>query len=101
VNQSPVAEIFNTRDGSIVLSALEFQDFGAGMPTEILPGQQLTHLEGGVMRIDGINLEKNVLRYMVGRATDFILYIGHERIKLNELAEPGTLVEFSIRRGHF
>ncbi|MCL1877494.1 MAG: DUF1850 domain-containing protein [Defluviitaleaceae bacterium] len=98
VNQSPVAEIFEIRNEEIVLSALEFEDFGAGMPTEIQPGQALTHLPCGTMRIDG-GFDTGEIRYMVGRATDFVLYVGTERVMLNELADPGTLVEFSIRRG--
>ncbi|MCL1844395.1 MAG: DUF1850 domain-containing protein [Defluviitaleaceae bacterium] len=114
VNQSPVSEIFTARqarvseatrapeadnDFRIVLTALEFEDFGAGMPTEIQPGQTLTHLPCGTMRIENIETELPELRYMIGRATDFVLYVGRERVPLNELAEPGVIMEFSIR-GH-
>lgn len=80
VNQSPVAEIFVIYEEKFYLTAYEF--------------------DGGMHSVD-IFTGKTELRYMVGRATDFVLYIEDERVKLAEVAEPGTLIEFSIRRGHF
>ena len=98
VNQSPVAEIFEIRQNQITLVSLEFEDFGAGMPTELEQGQSLTHLPDGRLQIDGFDRTMSELRYMVGHAADLVLYIEQKRIPLNQLAEPGTLIEFEIRR---
>jgi hypothetical protein len=96
VNQSPVAEIFEIRDNEIVLSAMEFEDFGAGMPTQLEKGQTLTHLPQGIMRIDGFDRTMYELRYMVGQTV--VLYIEQRRVPLYELAERGTLIEFTVER---
>jgi len=97
VNQSPVAEIFVIRNNEIVLQALEFKDFGAGMPTEIEYGQKLVHLPSGMMRIEGFNRTMDNLHYMVGHAACLVLYIKEERVPLSNLAEPGTLIRIETR----
>ena len=103
INQSHVAEIFEVRHNAINLMALEFEDFGAGMPTELEQGQSLIHLPDGRMRIEGFGNDRTMdgLRYMVGHAADLVLYIEHKRVHLNELAEPGTVVEFTFLRLNF
>jgi hypothetical protein len=76
VNQSRVTEIFEVREGQIVLTAVEFETFGAGMLTELEPGQTMTRLEGGVMRIDGFNRTVYDMQILVGQYTDHKLHIG-------------------------
>jgi len=80
-----VNEIFEIRQGKIVLTALEFESFGAGMPTELEPGQSLTRLPGGVMRIDGFNRSAEFLDFMIGQ--NHILHINGLSIEL----KPGLL----------
>jgi hypothetical protein len=82
VNKSRVTEIFEVRNGQIVLNAVEFATFGAGMPTELEPGQTMTLLEGGVMRIDGFNRTVYDMQILVGQDTDHILHIGDLDIPL-------------------
>jgi len=62
-----VSEIFEIRQGKIALTALEFESFGAGMPTELEPGQSLTRLPDGIMRIDGFNRSANFFDFMIGQ----------------------------------
>lgn len=96
VNQSPVAEIFQIRGGEIFLYALEFVDFGAGMPTE----QEIIRLPCGTMRIE-FDRDATQPNYIVGREAELVLYIGQTRVPLNSLAEAGTVIEFTYRRLNF
>ena len=98
LNQSPVIEFFELRQGQIMLTAIEFETFGAGMPTELEPGQTLTHLEAGGMRIDGYERPLPNLHYLIGHTADFILHIGDNSIPLNTLDRPGQSIQFSPRQ---
>jgi len=95
VNQSLVTEIFEVGNRDIFLHALEFEDFGAGMATELEPGQHLTRLPCGAMRIDGF-CGRGISHYMVARATCQVLYIGGRQVPFDSFAEPGTIVAFSV-----
>jgi len=87
VNQSMVSEIFEIRQGKITLIALEFESFGAGMPTELEPGQSLTRLPRGKMRIDGFNRSANTFDFLIGQDTNHVLYITYQSFELR----PGLL----------
>ncbi|MCL1844252.1 MAG: DUF1850 domain-containing protein [Defluviitaleaceae bacterium] len=98
VTQSPVREFFKILEGEFYLTAIEFNDFGAGMLTEFPPGAQITHRADGGLFLSGfVKSMRNGLRYIVGRATCIVLYIGGERVPLADLAEPGTVIEFTSR----
>jgi len=99
VNKSIVLELFDIRQNQIILTALEFETFGAGMPTELEPGQTLTHLPGGGMRIDGFDRYINNLQILVGYNTSHTLHLGKKSIPLDTLVDPGQPVQFTIR--HF
>ena len=88
VNLSKVIEIFEIRQGKIVLTALEFETFGAGMPTELEPGQQLTLLPGGKMRIDGFERVLEELSFLIGQNTEHALRVGNREVTL----EPGPVM---------
>ena len=94
VNQSPVTEVFEIRRGQIVLKELEFETFGAGMPTEVEPGQELVHLPGGGMRI--INFNRVIgyeLRVMIAYETEQVFLFGDTfRVPLYSVSEPGQTV---------
>jgi len=99
VNLAPVREIFVVRGAVIYLSALEFDTFGAGMPTELEPGQLLVHLPDGGMRIEGFERPVGDLRYMVGYTSQLTLHLGSAvPIPLESLAQPGQTVHISVRR---
>ena len=55
------------------------------MPTELEPGQSLTHLPGGVMRIDGFNRSAEILDFIIGQ--NHVLHINGLSIEL----KPGLL----------
>jgi len=101
VNQSPVAEIYEIRDRRIVLVAFEFEAFGAGIPTELEPGQTLIHLPEGGMRIEGFDRVMTDLHYLIAHATDLTLHIGSSEIPLTSLDEAGQSLRFSVRELNF
>ena len=96
VNLSPVKEIFVVAGGEITLTAIEFETFGAGMPTELEPGQVLVRLPDGGMRIEGFDRTVGQLRYTIPRGGDITLTIGEQRIPLGSLDAPGQTVRFSV-----
>lgn len=98
VNISPVTEIFQIQDGQIVLAALEFETFGAGMPTALEPGQELIRLPDGGMRIEGFDRVINSLRFIIGHTTEHTLHIGERHIPLKSLDAPGQPVLFEVIR---
>jgi len=98
VNQSPVTEIYQIRQGQIVLTALEFETFGAGMPTELDPGQTLVHLPAGGFRIEGFYRVISDLRYLIGHVADLTLYIDGREVPLNTLDASGQSVHFASRQ---
>ena len=100
-NRSPVTEFYQVRNGSIVLTALEFATFGAGMPTELEPGQVLVNLPDGKMRIEGFDREIEALLYIIGYTTEHTLHVGQQNVPLTTLDVPGQLIQFNIVRLNF
>ena len=98
LHQSPVIEIYELRSGELMLSALEFESFGAGLPEVLEYGQTLTRLETGGLRIDGFERPMPALRYLIGHGAEHILHIGGQDIPLGTLDEPGQSVQFTPRR---
>ncbi|MCL1990245.1 MAG: DUF1850 domain-containing protein [Defluviitaleaceae bacterium] len=84
VHQSLVKEWFEIRGRYFYLTALEFYNFGAGMPTEAEIGQILTVLDNGRIRLSNINRRMNALNLLVGTDTDHTLHINSFRIGLNQ-----------------
>ena len=101
VNLSPVKEIYVINGEDIVLTALEFETFGAGMPTQLEPSQTLVHLPGGGMRIEGFDRAVGQLRYMVGHGAEITLILGELHIPLSSLDAPGQTVRFSVCQRSF
>ena len=77
--------------GQIALTAIEFETFGAGMPTYLEPGQVLTHLPGGNMRIDGFDRTFYDLQFLIGYA-QHTLHYGNHSFSLEELVKAGQVV---------
>ncbi|MCL2699239.1 MAG: DUF1850 domain-containing protein [Defluviitaleaceae bacterium] len=101
VNKSPVTEIYQIRQGKLTLIAVEFETFGAGMPTEPEHGQTLIYLPGGGMRIEGFDRAMDDLRYIIGYTTNHTLALGAEQIALDALDSAGQTIRFSVIRKSF
>jgi len=100
LNQSPVREIYEIRDGQIVLISLEFETVGAGMPEGLEPGQTLARLETGGLRIDGFERAMTDLHLLIGHTAQHTLHIGDLSIPLDTLDRGGQSVQFSSRPLH-
>ena len=98
VNISPVTEIYEIRQGEIVLTVLEFYTFGAGMPTQIEPYQTLVRLPDGGMRVEGFDRVIGNLRYIIGHTAGQTLNAANREILLTDLDEAGQTVLFAVRR---
>ena len=85
VNQSPVEETYEISNGKIWLASCLYYHFGAGVQTEVLPGQEWLTLPDGGMLIENIRLEIGELMYIVGTVSDHVLKIQEKTVSLREL----------------
>jgi len=101
VNLTPVTEIFYVRGEEIILHAVEFSSFGAGMPAYPEDGQTMLTLPDGTVRIEGLDRVMNFMVSMVALATGHTIAVGSREIQLGNIAPPGTPVRFEIIRMNF
>jgi len=101
LHQSPVTEIYGHQDGQITLIALEFETFGAGLPEVLEPGQTLTRLETGQLRIDGMSRPMVDLRILIGHTTAHTLHIRGQSFPLDTLDDPGQSLQLTPRQLNF
>jgi hypothetical protein len=92
VNKSPVKDIFRVKGKVIQPEETVFSAFGAGMQTDLAPGQTLVQNEDGTMSITGFSQSYNELRYIVGTVSDHILCINNEKINNLAAEQRGVLV---------
>ena len=95
VNLSPVTDYFQIQKGQIVLIATEFYDFGAGMQSELEPGQTFTNLPSGGMRIEGMKILDS-FAVLISYVFEQTLKIADLEIPLQTLDLPGQPVRFVI-----
>ena len=96
VNLSPVIDTFRAENGEIRAVKAKFYAFGAGMPTELNPGESFAFTEDGAMEITGITTVYDSLNYIVGTVYDYYLTIGGETVNLRELCGRNAHVEILL-----
>lgn len=96
VNLSPVIDTFRAENGEIRAVKAKFYTFGAGMPTELNPGESFAFTEDGAMEITGITTVYDSLNYIVGTVFDYYLTIGGETVNLRELCGRNAHVEILL-----
>ena len=96
VNQYPLTDVYEIRDGKIYVVRTIYNNFGAGVQTEIEDGQTLEINENGEMVVSGFNMEMPWLSYIVGTVSDHTLTLHGEEISLRELCGRNTKVAFSV-----
>jgi hypothetical protein len=97
VNQTPVKETFAINGTTIQALSTRFSSFGAGMQTEIEPGQSLVR-DGDAMIITGLTRTFPELRYIVGTVSDHILYINDQTISLRDLCGRNAHITFRVKK---
>lgn len=98
VNQYPLTDVYEIRDGKIYVVRTIYNNFGAGVQTEIEDGQTLEINENGEMVVSGFNMEMPWLSYIVGTVSDHTLTLHGKEISLRELCGRNTKVAFSCER---
>ena len=98
VNQYPLTDVYEIRDSKIYVVRTIYNNFGAGVQTEIEDGQTLEINENGEMVVSGFNLEMPWLSYIVGTVSDHTLTLHGEEISLRELCGRNSKVAFSVEK---
>ena len=96
VNQSPVKETFVIEERMIRLQELRFFSFGAGMPSDLGEGQELSR-DGDAMIITGFNTSFRELNYIVGTVSDHLFFINGEIYSLRDLCGVNANISISLR----
>lgn len=96
VNKSEVEEYYRWQDGTLLLYRGRYHHFGAGVATELRPGEELFYDEDGFMVIDKMHWPLDNLSYRVGTVSDHVLHIGAQSWHLKELAPELSSVVFEI-----
>jgi len=97
VNMSPVRETFIIDGRMIRPLSVRFSSFGAGMQSDLEPGQKLGR-DGDFMVITGFSSSFRELNYIVGTVSDHLLYINGETISLRELCGRNAHVTIRLRK---
>ena len=96
VNQYPLTDVYQIRDHKIYVVRTIYNNFGAGVQTEIEEGQTLEINENGEMVVSGFELEMPWLSYIVGTVSDHTLTLHGKEISLRELCGRNSKVAFSV-----
>ena len=97
VNKSPVRDVFTVEGGEIRAKETVYGAFGAGVQSELEPGQTLTYDADGNMVVSGFDFTYDPLRYIVGTVSDHVLVIEGETVSLRELCGRNAHVAFALR----
>lgn len=101
VNKYPLTDVYQIKDHKIYVVRTIYNNFGAGVQTEIEEGQTLEYGENGEMIVSGFDLEMPYLSYLVGTVSDHILTVHGKEISLRDLCGRNSKVEFSCEHKSF
>lgn len=102
VNKSPVKDIYEIRDNvSIYVVETDYYDFGAGVQTQLNPGETLEYGDDGSMRVKNIDTLIPRLIYIVGTVSDHTMEIGSRSLSLRELCGKNSQVLFTVEKRIF
>ena len=96
VNRSEVEEYYRWQDGKLMLYKARYNNFGAGVATELNEGEELYYDDEAFMVIDHMQIPVARMSYRVGTISDQILHIGEKSWHLKELAPELTSVVFEV-----
>ncbi len=99
VNKSAVRDYYEVREnGEIYVVETHYYGFGAGVQTELNPGEDLEYGEDGAMIIKNIDKPIPKLVYGAGTVSDHVLRVNDEEISLRELCGRNSKVLFTVER---
>jgi len=78
VNKTPVLDVYYVEHGTLYVEQTIYYSFGAGVQTELNPGETLSYGVDGSMIISNIhkNFEQTGLTYLIGAASDHTFFLG-------------------------
>ncbi len=102
VNQYPLTDTFEICEKTIYVEECEYCAFGAGVQTELNPGETLEYVDidkfgyqGRAMLIRNIHQDRTNVGYFVGTVSDHILTVNGEEVSLRDLCGRNTVVHFN------
>lgn len=97
VNQSPVEDVFRYERGKIWGDRTIYYDFGAGVQSELAPGERVQSGEHGEIIITHVPKVYENLNYIVGTVSDHVLKIDDKAISLRALCGKNTAIIIRLR----
>ena len=95
VNLYPLTDTYEICDGTIYVEECKYYAYGAGVQTELRPGETMTYTDDGAMLISGIHQDRTNVGYIVGTVYDHILSVNGEEVSLRDLCGRNAAVRFN------
>ncbi|GHU24970.1 hypothetical protein FACS1894172_01700 [Spirochaetia bacterium] len=96
VNMSPVIDTFLISGKEICPFSTRFFAYGAGMQSDLEPGQVLTR-DGDSMIITGFTQSFRELQYIVGTVSDHLLSLRDEQVSLRTLCGKNAHIRIRVK----
>lgn len=95
VNLYPLSDIYEICDGTIYVEECKYYAYGAGVQTELNPGEELSYTDDGAILISNIHQDRTNVGYIVGTVYDHVLSVNGEEISLRDLCGRNAAVRFN------
>ncbi len=95
VNLYPLTDTYEICNGTIYVEECKYYAYGAGVQTELRPGETMTYTDDGAMLISGIHQDRTNVGYIVGTVYDHVLSVNGEEISLRDLCGRNAAVRFN------
>ncbi|MCR4426287.1 MAG: DUF1850 domain-containing protein [Firmicutes bacterium] len=95
VARTPVLETLVVEGNRLKLRETLYQDFGAGLPSELGPGEEMS-LEPDGVRITGMSRYFDHVRFHVGGIARHQVILGDRVLDLADLVGPGTQIDITV-----
>lgn len=106
VNNYPLTDTYEIEDGNIYVEETVYCSFGAGVQTELNPGEVLDKVyidrpdyQGWGMVIRNIHQLRNNVGYIVGTVSDHVLTVNGQDVSLRDMCGRNAAVRFNYE--HF
>lgn len=97
VNKTPVRDELEIRGRTLYPVATTYSSLGAGVQTELGPGEQLAYNEAGDMVITGFSQKLDQLNLIVGTVSDHVFTMDGTSLSLRELCGKNTPVILKVK----
>ncbi len=95
VNLYPLTDTYEICNGKIYVEECKYYAYGAGVQTELRPGETMTCTDDGAMLISGIHQDRTNVGYIVGTVYDHVLSVNGEEVSLRDLCGRNAAVRFN------